>query len=128
MPLDRFKWIAKLACVLSLLSCQSHGVKTIDKTQQTLHFEDGTEIVVIKRVFPEYPPVLRKARIQGKVLIRTTVLLDGTTSNISVYKSSNNQLDEYAVQAVSEWLFRYQYPTSTKPKTIILPLTFALDK
>lgn len=51
-----------------------------------------------------YPPISRRLGEQGSVLLKFTVSVDGTVSNVAVSKSSGySRLDEAAVTCASNW-------------------------
>jgi TonB family protein len=60
----------------------------------------------LQRVEPEYSEEARKAKWQGVVRLRIEVWPDGRAHNIRVLRSLGLGLDEKAVQAVSQWMFR----------------------
>lgn len=55
---------------------------------------------------PEYPAAAKRNGIQGKVLVNVLVKADGTPASVKISRSSgSNNLDEAAVDAVSQWKF-----------------------
>ncbi len=62
--------------------------------------------VVIKKVEPEFSEEARKARANGFVVIYCEVGPDGRPRNLRVSRSFGLGLDEEALKAVSQWLFR----------------------
>jgi protein TonB len=53
-----------------------------------------------------YPPISRRLGEQGVVLVRMTVGVDGSVSNVSIAKSSGySRLDEAAVSCSSRWRY-----------------------
>ncbi len=65
-----------------------------------------TAPVPIHRVEPEYSEEARKARAMGAVLVLVDVGPDGRVHNVRIARSLGMGLDEKAVEAVSQWLFR----------------------
>jgi len=63
---------------------------------------------LIKRRLPIYPPMARKARVQGVVLIEATVTEVGTLDEINVI-SGHPMLTPAALDAIREW--RYEPAT-----------------
>ncbi len=61
---------------------------------------------VISRVDPEYSEEARKAKYSGSVMLSIIVGLDGRAESIRVVKSLGMGLDEKAIEAVREWLFK----------------------
>ena len=66
----------------------------------------GTQPEETDRVVPRYPPLARRAGIQGPVVVRGIVRRDGTIDNVEVIKDLPYGLGEAAKDAVSEWHFR----------------------
>jgi TonB family protein len=58
------------------------------------------------RVEPEYSEEARWARVEGTVVVKTTIGADGTAQNMQVIKSLGLGLDEKALQAISQWRFK----------------------
>ena len=65
-----------------------------------------TAPVPIHRVEPEYSEEARKAHAMGAVLVLAEVGPDGRVHNARVARSIGLGLDEKALEAVSQWLFR----------------------
>jgi periplasmic protein TonB len=53
----------------------------------------------------EYSDYGRKKKINGVVVMKFTVLPDGTTAEIVVIRSLEKSLDEQAIRAVRQWRF-----------------------
>jgi protein TonB len=62
--------------------------------------------VVIKKVEPEFSEEARKARANGFVVVYCEIGPDGKPHNLRVSRSYGLGLDEEALKAVSQWLFR----------------------
>ena len=62
--------------------------------------------VPIRRVEPEYSEEARKARAMGVVLVAVEIGPDGKPRNVRVSRSFGLGLDEKAMEAVMQWLFR----------------------
>ncbi len=63
---------------------------------------------LISRVEPGYPELARRARIQGKVILRAIIKKDGTVSDIEVLKepAANLGFSKSAMEAVKQWRYR----------------------
>lgn len=61
---------------------------------------------VIRKVNPEYSEEARKAKHQGTVELYIEVGPDGRASNIIVRRSLGLGLDEKAIEAVKQWVFK----------------------
>ena len=59
---------------------------------------------LIKRIDPEYPPLAKAARLQGKVLLKVTISKDGAVTSVSVV-SGHPMLIPSALTAVSKRLY-----------------------
>ncbi|HEV2720288.1 MAG TPA: TonB family protein [Thermoanaerobaculia bacterium] len=66
----------------------------------------GTQPEEVDRVIPRYPPLARRAGIQGAVVVRGIVRRDGTIDNVEVIKDLPYGLGGAAAEAVSRWRFR----------------------
>jgi len=60
---------------------------------------------LIKRVEPQYPPLLQSSRIQGAVVIDAVIHKDGTIGEIKVLQSSNPMFEKSAVDAIKQWRY-----------------------
>jgi len=63
----------------------------------------------VRNPMPVYPPAYVKSGIQGVVLLEVEVFADGKVGEVKVMKSllkGEGGLDETAVAAVKEWLFK----------------------
>src|SRR5215216_5510041 len=66
----------------------------------------GKAPLLIYKVAPEYTAEARKEGIEGDVLMRAVIGLDGKTHNEQVIKSLGRGLDNKAVECVRQWRFR----------------------
>jgi TonB family protein len=62
--------------------------------------------VAIKKVEPEFSEEARRARAMGIVVVYAEIGTDGKPHNLRVVRSFGMGLDEKAVEAVQQWLFR----------------------
>jgi protein TonB len=58
-----------------------------------------------RRPQPVYPPEMRRANIEGTVVLKFVVNADGTTSRITVERSDNPAFEDPAIRAVRRWEF-----------------------
>ena len=65
-----------------------------------------TTPTLLSQVLPEYSEEARKAKYQGTVVLETIVRRDGTVEVVRVTRSLGFGLDDKAIQAVTQWLFR----------------------
>ena len=66
----------------------------------------GTQPEELERVLPRYPPLARRAGIQGPVVVRGVVRKDGRIDDVEVIKDLPYGLGDAAREAVSRWRFR----------------------
>lgn len=64
-----------------------------------------TPPVLVKKVEPDYSEEARKARFQGRVLLRFVVDSEGKVRDVSVVNSPGMGLEEQAIKAVKQWKF-----------------------
>jgi len=62
--------------------------------------------VLIHRVEPEFSEEARKAKYSGTVLIRADIDSSGHARNLRLTRSVGMGLDEKAIEAVAQWLFK----------------------
>ena len=60
---------------------------------------------LVKRIDPEYPPLAKAARLQGKVLLKVTISKDGAVTAVTVV-SGHPMLIPSAVEAVKKWQYK----------------------
>ena len=60
---------------------------------------------ILKKIDPEYPPLAKAARIQGKVLLKATISKDGDVTAVNVV-SGHPMLAPSAIQAVKKWQYK----------------------
>lgn len=84
---------------------------------------------VIKfRVPPEYPSEMRRAQIEGEVLVDFVVTGDGNVVKASAVKSSRREFEATAVAAVSKWKFAPGMKSGRPVNTHMqVPIGFSLE-
>lgn len=61
---------------------------------------------LLHKVEPSYPEEARRQRLEGRVVIRLEVLINGLSGIITIRQSSGQQLlDDAAIEAVRQWRF-----------------------
>ena len=65
-----------------------------------------TAPILVHKVNPTYPPVARRLQIQGEVVVRATVGLDGAVGNVEVVRSDNTVLNQAAMRAVAQYRYK----------------------
>lgn len=64
------------------------------------------DLVVLKRVAPDYPRRAAMAGIEGTVTMRFTINSDGSVSDVSVVEANPRRVfDRAAVAAIAQWEF-----------------------
>ena len=66
----------------------------------------GTQPEEVDRVVPRYPPLARRAGVEGAVVIRGIVRRDGRIDDVEIIKNLPYGVGEAAREAVSRWRFR----------------------
>lgn len=80
------------------------------------------EPVLLHRVNPEYPEVVRRARIQGVVVLRAVINREGVVEDVKVQRSDHPMLDQSATRAVLQWRYRPAY-FNGKPLRVYFTVT-----
>jgi len=62
--------------------------------------------VPLRKVDPKYPPSLMSERVEGEVVLYAVIRRDGTVDSIQLVHGIDEQLDENAMQALSQWKFQ----------------------
>ncbi|HUL57522.1 MAG TPA: energy transducer TonB, partial [Usitatibacter sp.] len=78
---------------------------------------------------PEYPPLSRRLREQGRVMLRVLVSAQGSAQDVEIGTSSGSErLDRAAVEAVRRWRFE---PARRGSQAVaawaLVPVLFQLD-
>jgi TonB family protein len=88
----------------------------------------GLVVPVLERhVTPKYTSAAMRAKIQGHVAVQIIVEADGTVGKARVIQSLDPDLDEQALIAVRQWLFRAgMLAGSAVPVAVVVELDFRL--
>lgn len=124
-----------LCCLPLLLKSQAlldyHETVDGEVVEETPMFPGGIrEMHKYIRQNMQYPEDARKMKIQGKAIVKITVLKDGSVGNVTIYRSTGNKsLDDEAVRLVRtmpKWR-----PGRIKGKVVnykmLVVITFELD-
>jgi TonB family protein len=60
----------------------------------------------MKKVDPKYPQSLISDRVEGEVVLYAIIRGDGSVDGIQLVRGVDEQLDDNAMQALSQWKFR----------------------
>ena len=83
-----------------------------------------TPLRLLRQTRPVYPPELQQAGVEGTVMVRATVALNGSVLNPQVINSVDPHLAKAALDAVSQW--QYQ-PTLLNGEPIETVTTVSVD-
>lgn len=78
---------------------------------------------IATKVQPEYPPIAKQLRIEGKVELQAVVAENGTVEDVSVL-SGNPVLTKPAAAAVKRWKFT-PFTDAGKPVKALAPLSLS---
>ncbi len=85
--------------------------------------------IPLVKISPQYPPELKRNRVQGEVHLIFIVDEFGNVKRPRVSKSSNREFNENAIKAVRQWKFEPGEKDGRKVKTRVrLPLSFSLRR
>lgn len=78
---------------------------------------------LITRVEPEYPPLAKRAGLEGVVVLQATIDKEGSVSEIIVVRSMKSAgMDESAIKAVKEWKYTPAL-LNGEPIAVYMPVT-----
>jgi protein TonB len=60
---------------------------------------------IIKKVEPQYPPIARTSRIEGKVVVDAIIKADGTVGEVRILSSTNKLFEQPCVDAIRQWRY-----------------------
>jgi periplasmic protein TonB len=64
------------------------------------------DVAYLNNPAPVYPPIARRIGVQGKVLLRVHVSVEGDAIEVQIHDfSGSTSLDEAALKAVRRWRF-----------------------
>lgn len=79
---------------------------------------------LVLRVEPAYPEPMRKAHVEGFVVLKAIISAAGTVEDVQVVKSVNPLLDEEARHAVEQWRYR---PATLDGRSVSVALTVKVE-
>lgn len=83
----------------------------------------------VRTVAPEYPSDLKKQHVSGLVVVKCTVDVQGNVSGTNVVKSSNEQFDQFAMDAVKKWKFKPARQDGTAISVeVTIPIKFVAEE
>jgi TonB family protein len=85
--------------------------------------------LMIKKVQPIYPMEVKKAHVQGKVVVVATIGTDGKTYDLRVISAPSASLADSAFKAISQWEYKpYLLNGEPVPVETTVVVTYALGK
>jgi TonB family protein len=99
MPLRLLATYVFLTCVLTLAAAQ---VSPSQRVRVSQGVEQG---LILTKVDPIYPPLARRARIQGTVILRVVINKSGDVENMQLF-SGHPMLAQAALDAVKQWKYK----------------------
>ncbi len=87
----------------------------------------GVELpILVKRVRPDYPWLARKLRVEGRVILRAVVEVDGTVSKVCALSVNPTALalGEAAVAAIEQWQYE---PATLNDEPVAVYFTVRAD-
>lgn len=88
-----------------VLSSAPAAVPKIATPKKVRVSQGVSEGLLLHKVMPQYPPLARQARIQGKVVLQAVISKDGTIQNLQVV-SGHPMLTAAAINAVKQWKYK----------------------
>jgi protein TonB len=88
----------------------------------------GFNAAYLKNAPPQYPPLARRLKLQGRVLLAVLVDAGGRPQRVLVKESSGfSSLDEAALEAVEKWVFiPAKRGSKSVPASVDVPIRFRL--
>lgn len=83
---------------------------------------------VIRTAQPEYTAEARDAKLEGAVILSTTVGVDGVPADMKVIRGLGKGLDEKAIECVAKWRFKpgSNYFGEPSPTKVTIEVNFRL--
>lgn len=112
-----------------ILLCQNRpeAAADVDPAEAARKVGDGVAPPqIIHRVSPPYPAALRKARLDGTVVVLATVDEDGCVAAAGVTRGAAPEFDAAALAAVRQWVYRPAIAEG-QPVRVTCTLTIKFD-
>ncbi len=75
------------------------------ETPKIVHMTHLDPALLIRRVQPDYPPLARQTRREGRVELHAIIATDGTIQSLEV-RSGDALFRQSALEAVRQWRYR----------------------
>ncbi len=94
-----------------------------DAAKTATQKKDVNEPVLVSKVNPAYPAEAKKNKVEGEVVLKTTIGIDGSVLNVEVVKSPDPALSAAAADAVKQWKYKPATTKKGKPVQVIATVT-----
>ena len=85
--------------------------------------------VPVRTIAPEYPRELKAQNVSGLVMVKCTIDEQGNVADVSVVKSSNEQFDRFATDALKKWKFKpARQDGNAISVQVTIPIKFVADE
>jgi protein TonB len=85
--------------------------------------------VPVRTVAPEYPREMKANRVSGLVMVKCTIDEQGNVAGADVIKSSNEQFDRFATDALKKWKFKPAREDGTPISVqVTIPIKFVAEE
>ncbi len=85
--------------------------------------------VPVRTVAPEYPRELKAQNVSGLVMVKCTIDAQGNVAETTVVKSSNEQFDRFATDAIKKWKFKpAKQDGAAISVQVTIPVKFVVDE
>ena len=115
----RFRFLLGLALgVLATSLAQAQAAKDFDERPMP-----------VKSVAPIYPAKMKSERVSGVVLVKVVVDENGDVVERTISKSSRQEFEDSALDAVRQWKFKPAKKGGVAVKaTVSIPIRFSMDE
>jgi TonB family protein len=102
-PVYREKTMKKISIVIAILMCLLVTPMLI--TALAIEPGPNLEAQAIKRVSPNYPPLAKLKKIEGKVMVKLTLDSEGMVTTVE-FLDGNGLFKPASIEAAKKWTFK----------------------
>lgn len=85
--------------------------------------------VPVRTVAPEYPREMKANGVSGLVMVKCTIDEQGNVAGTDIVKSSNEQFDRFATEALKKWKFKPARQDGTPVSVqVTIPIKFVAEE
>jgi len=85
--------------------------------------------VPVRTVAPDYPREMKANRVSGLVMVKCTIDEQGNVAGTDIVKSSNEQFDRFATDALKKWKFKPAREDGTPISVqVTIPIKFVAEE